>query len=106
MLDVAKCGPWAVIAGGSEGSAPSSRSFWRESVLVLGYHHSLAIASQYGTLDRISGGRLVLGGCGFTGGRIRAAGRVVQRSGARAHDALCALRASMSTPEPAYTGSY
>ncbi|HUF85414.1 MAG TPA: LLM class flavin-dependent oxidoreductase, partial [Acidimicrobiia bacterium] len=30
-------------------------------VLVLGYHHPLAIAKRYGTLDRISGGRLILG---------------------------------------------
>ena len=27
-------------------------------VLVLGYHHPLAIAKRYGTLDRLSGGRL------------------------------------------------
>ena len=31
------------------------------SVLVLGYHHPLEIAKRYGTLDRVSGGRLVLG---------------------------------------------
>ena len=30
-------------------------------VLVLGYHHPLAIAKRYGTLDRVSDGRLVLG---------------------------------------------
>src|SRR3954469_9335419 len=30
-------------------------------VLVLGYHHPLAIAKRYGTLDRIAEGRLVLG---------------------------------------------
>ena len=30
-------------------------------VLVLGYHHPLDIAKRYGTLDRISGGRLILG---------------------------------------------
>ncbi len=28
---------------------------------MLGYHHPLAIAKRYGTLDRISGGRLTLG---------------------------------------------
>src|SRR5271166_768408 len=31
------------------------------NVLVLGYHHPLAIAKRYGTLDRLSGGRLILG---------------------------------------------
>ena len=30
-------------------------------VLVLGYHHPLEIAKRYGTLDVVSGGRLVLG---------------------------------------------
>jgi len=30
-------------------------------VLVLGYHHPLAIAKRYGTLDTISNGRLILG---------------------------------------------
>jgi len=30
-------------------------------VLVLPYHHPLAIAKRYGTLDRLSGGRLILG---------------------------------------------
>ncbi len=30
-------------------------------VLVLGYHHPLAIAKRYGTLDRVCGGRLILG---------------------------------------------
>src|SRR5215217_5374695 len=31
------------------------------SVLVLGYHHPLDIVKRYGTLDRVSGGRLILG---------------------------------------------
>lgn len=31
------------------------------SVLVLGYHHPLQIAKRYGTLDQISGGRVILG---------------------------------------------
>src|SRR5436190_18976240 len=30
-------------------------------VLVLGYHHPFALAKQYGTLDAISDGRLILG---------------------------------------------
>ena len=31
-------------------------------VLVLGYHHPLAIAKRYGTPDPVSGGRVILGG--------------------------------------------
>ena len=30
-------------------------------VLVLGYHHPLEIAKRYGTLDKVSNGRLILG---------------------------------------------
>lgn len=30
-------------------------------VLVLGYQHPLTVAKQYGTLDRLSGGRVILG---------------------------------------------
>src|SRR5690606_36935791 len=30
-------------------------------VLVLPYHHPLAVAKRYGTLDLLSGGRLILG---------------------------------------------
>jgi alkanesulfonate monooxygenase SsuD/methylene tetrahydromethanopterin reductase-like flavin-dependent oxidoreductase (luciferase family) len=31
------------------------------NVLVLGYHHPLEIAKRYGTLDKVSNGRLILG---------------------------------------------
>jgi alkanesulfonate monooxygenase SsuD/methylene tetrahydromethanopterin reductase-like flavin-dependent oxidoreductase (luciferase family) len=30
-------------------------------VVVLGYHHPLAIAKRYGTLDQVTNGRLILG---------------------------------------------
>ena len=71
------------------GSPPTS--------LVLGYHHPLELAKRYGTLDRIAGGRLVLGvGVGTPGARVRAA-RACRCGGRgeRADDALRALRASM-----------
>ena len=42
-------------------AARTSRIRLATFVLVLGYHHPLAIAKRYGTLDRICGGRLVLG---------------------------------------------
>ncbi len=51
-------------------------------VLVLGYHHPLALVKRYGTLDVVSGGRLILGvGVGSLEGRVRIAGRVLRRSG-------------------------
>src|ERR1700709_642658 len=39
--------------------------------LVLGYHHPLAIVKRYGTLDHVSGGRVILGvGVGSLKGEV------------------------------------
>ncbi|MCK0438941.1 LLM class F420-dependent oxidoreductase [Gordonia alkaliphila] len=76
-------------------------------VLVLGYHHPLEIAKRYGTLDLVSGGRVTLGlGVGslkeeFELLEVPFAGR-----GARADDAIRALRASFGTAEPEYSGDH
>lgn len=77
------------------------------SVIVLGYHHPLAIAKRYGTLDRISRGRLVLGvGVGSLAAEFELLGAEWDRRGDRADDALRALRASLSTSRPVYHGEY
>src|SRR5579862_2613071 len=77
------------------------------SVVVLGYHHPLALAKQYGTLDRVSGGRLVLGvGVGTLREEFDLLGAPFADRGARADDALRALRASLSQRQPAYEGPY
>src|SRR5580765_4908109 len=39
----------------------TSRIRFAAHVLVLGYHHPLAIAKRYGTLDQVTDGRLILG---------------------------------------------
>jgi probable F420-dependent oxidoreductase len=63
-------------------------------VLVLGYHHPLAIAKRYGTLDRVCGGRLVLGvGVGTLEAEFELLGAPFEDRGARADDALRSLRA-------------
>jgi probable F420-dependent oxidoreductase len=63
-------------------------------VLVLGYHHPLELAKRYGTLDRISGGRLVLGlGVGTLAREFELLGAPMEGRGDRADEALRALRA-------------
>jgi probable F420-dependent oxidoreductase len=76
-------------------------------VLVLGYHHPLAIAKRYGTLDRASGGRLVLGvGVGSLREEFDLLGAEFEGRGARGDDAIRALRASLSQIEPVYRGEH
>ena len=76
-------------------------------VLVLGYHHPLEIAKRYGTLDLVSGGRLILGvGVGSLREEFELLGAPFEDRGARADDALVALRASLSREQPAYHGSH
>lgn len=76
-------------------------------VLVLGYHHPLAIAKRYGTLDVVTGGRVILGvGVGSLEEEFELLGVPFADRGARADDAMRALRASLSQPRPEYHGDY
>ncbi len=98
---------WDPLATLSFLAARTSRIRLATSVLVLGYHHPLEIAKRYGTLDRISGGRVVLGvGVGSLQAEFELLGAHWADRGERADDALRALRASLSTPQPRYDGSY
>src|SRR5580704_7915760 len=88
-------------------AARTTRIRLATSVVVLGYHHPLALAKRYGTLDRVSGGRLVLGvGVGTLREEFDLLGAPFEDRGERADDALRALRASLSQPEPAYDGPF
>ncbi len=76
-------------------------------VLVLGYHHPLAIAKRYSTLDVVSGGRVTLGvGVGTLEEEFVLLGAEFEDRGPMADDALRALRAALSWPEPEYDGPY
>lgn len=98
---------WDPLATLSFLAARTSRIRLATSVLVLGYHHPLEIAKRYGTLDRLSGGRVVLGvGVGSLRAEFDLLGAHFEDRGARADDALRALRASLSTPRPEYHGTY
>jgi probable F420-dependent oxidoreductase len=75
--------------------------------LVLGYHHPLAIVKRYGTLDHVSGGRVILGvGVGTLKDEFELLGAPFDDRGARGDDALRALRAALPSNEPTYEGEY
>ncbi len=77
------------------------------NVLVLGYHHPLAIAKRYGTLDAISSGRLILGvGVGSLEEEFALLGAPFADRGPRADDAIRALRASLPERIPTWDGPY
>lgn len=91
-------------------AAITSQIQFLTAVLVLGYHHPLEIAKRYGTLDVMSGGRLILGlGVGSLKEEfdvLGLGGAEFTERGARGDDALRALRASLGQREPEYHGSY
>lgn len=88
-------------------AARTKRLRFSTNVLVLGYHHPLAIAKRYGTLDKVSGGRLILGlGVGTLKEEFDMLGAAFDDRGDRADDAIRALRASLSQPKPVYEGKY
>jgi probable F420-dependent oxidoreductase len=89
-------------------AAHTSRIRFLTYALGLGYHHPLAIAKRYGTLDTISGGRVVLGvGLGDARAQFDLLGVPYERRGARADDALRALRAALGTRGPvSYAGDH
>ncbi|WP_141582151.1 TIGR03619 family F420-dependent LLM class oxidoreductase [Actinomadura sp. WMMA1423] len=98
---------WDPLATFGYLAARTSRIRLATQVLVLGYHHPLAIAKRYGTLDRISGGRLTLGlGVGSLEEEFDLLGAPFAGRGARADDALAALRASLSRRTPEYRGEH
>jgi probable F420-dependent oxidoreductase len=77
------------------------------SVLVLAYHHPLEIAKRYGTLDKISNGRVILGvGVGTLKEEFDLIGAPFDDRALRADDALRALRASLSKRLPEYHGPF
>jgi probable F420-dependent oxidoreductase len=77
------------------------------SVVVLAYHHPLEIAKRYGTLDKVSNGRVILGvGVGTLKEEFDLIGAPFDDRGPRADDALKALRASLSRRLPEYHGPF
>ena len=98
---------WDPLATFGYLAARTERIRFATNVLVLGYHHPLAIAKRYGTLDMISGGRLILGvGVGTLQEEFELLGAPFAGRGELADDAMRALRASLSEGEPSYHGDH
>jgi probable F420-dependent oxidoreductase len=98
---------WDPLATFGYLSAVTTRIRFATYVLVLGYHHPLAIAKRYGTLDRISGGRLILGvGVGSLQPEFEMLGAPFDDRGARGDESLRALRTSFGRREPEFHGEY
>ena len=88
-------------------AARTDRVRFATDVLVLGYHHPMALAKRYGTLDRVSNGRLVLGlGVGTLEEEFALLDAPFDDRGPRADDAIRALRAALSSSTPSYAGEY
>ncbi|HWW53237.1 MAG TPA: TIGR03619 family F420-dependent LLM class oxidoreductase, partial [Acidimicrobiales bacterium] len=98
---------WAPLPTMGYLAAVTSRLRLVTYVLVLGYHHPLELAKSYGTLDRVCGGRVVLGvGVGSLVPEFELLRVPFDGRGERADDALRALRASFSSARPAYHGEH
>jgi probable F420-dependent oxidoreductase len=98
---------WDPLATFGYVSACTNHIRFATMTLVLGYHHPLAIVKRYGTLDHVSGGRVILGvGVGSLKEEFDLLGAPFDDRGARADDALRALRAALPSNEPAYDGEF
>ena len=98
---------WDPLATFGYASARTKQIRFATMTLVLGYHHPLAIVKRYGTLDHVSGGRVILGvGVGSLKEEFDLLGAPFDDRGARGDDALRALRAALASNEPAYDGEF
>jgi probable F420-dependent oxidoreductase len=98
---------WAPLPTMGYLAARTTRLRLATYVLVLGYHHPVELAKSYGTLDRICGGRLVLGlGVGSLRPEFELLGVPFEGRGERADDALRALRAAFAADQPVYHGPH
>jgi probable F420-dependent oxidoreductase len=98
---------WDPLATFGYLSAVTTRIRFATYVLVLGYHHPLAIAKRYGTLDRISKGRLILGvGVGSLQPEFELLDAPFDDRGARGDESLRALRTTFGRRSPEFHGEF
>jgi probable F420-dependent oxidoreductase len=74
---------------------------------VLPYHHPLELVKRLGTLDLLSGGRVIAGvGVGSLQAEFDALGHRFDGRGAQSDDAIRAIRAAWGQRTPEYHGSH
>jgi probable F420-dependent oxidoreductase len=77
------------------------------SVLVLPYHHPVALAKALATLDVISGGRVLCGvGTGWMQAEFRRLGLPFQERGAITDEYVLAMKELWTSESPAFSGKY
>ncbi len=98
---------WDLLSTLSYLAAVTDRIRLATNMVVLPYHHPLEVVKHYGTLDRLSAGRLVLGvGVGSLQEEFAMLGRDLVGRGACSDDAIRAIRAAWGRTEPRYDGPY
>jgi probable F420-dependent oxidoreductase len=76
-------------------------------VLILPYRHPLVVAKAFGTLDRLSGGRVILGvGSGHVKPEFRILGARYERRGVLTDEYLEAIRAAWAGGVVAFAGKH
>jgi len=98
---------WDLLSTLAYLAAVTDRVRLATNMVVLPYHHPLEVVKHYGTLDRLSNGRLVLGvGVGSLREEFELLGKEFDGRGERADDALRAIRAAWGQREPEYAGTH
>lgn len=98
---------WDLLATLSYLAAMTGRIRLTTNIVVLPYHHPLEVVKHYGTLDLLSGGRVILGvGVGSLREEFDLLGREFAGRGDVADDAIRAIRAAWGRVNPEYSGSH
>lgn len=76
-------------------------------ITLLPSHNPLVVAKEYGSLDHLSGGRLVLGiGVGYVPKEYEVLGIPFATRGRRTDECIDAIRALWTQPSPEYRGEF
>jgi probable F420-dependent oxidoreductase len=77
------------------------------SVLVLPYRNAIHLAKELAALDRLCGGRLIVGAAsGWLEAEFRALGAPYEKRGAYTDEAIRLMRALWANPTPSFSGDF